>query len=338
LLLFLLFGFNLSRGISSAAWLPWITSLVPHAIRGRYLARDAACVHVASCAAFLFAALCLGRSARAWQFSILFAFSAVAGAISLVFLKRIPDVDPPERRAGAQEPVPWRAIAGYPPFRKLLRMSVAWSVAYGGLSAFTVAYLKGEAGMAEGRIMVVTALAFLGGLAGLTYFESRTDRLGSKPVLTFSLGLWLLILLGWLLLAGRVVRPTFALVLALELLMGLAYALVSMNHTRLAMMLVPVMGRSHFFALYSVVANLTLGLAPVLWGLLIDAFGERRLRWHGLELNHFSLFFLGVLGAVGLTLGLCRRLDEPQARNTDELVAELLRSPQRLWLRLWPRG
>ncbi len=34
LLLFLLFGFNLSRGISSCAWLPWITSLVPASIRG----------------------------------------------------------------------------------------------------------------------------------------------------------------------------------------------------------------------------------------------------------------------------------------------------------------
>jgi hypothetical protein len=35
LLLFLLFGFNLSRGISSCAWLPWITSLIPEHIRGR---------------------------------------------------------------------------------------------------------------------------------------------------------------------------------------------------------------------------------------------------------------------------------------------------------------
>src|SRR5438045_8772212 len=40
LILFLLFGFNLSRGISSAAWLPWITTLVPLEIRGKYLARD----------------------------------------------------------------------------------------------------------------------------------------------------------------------------------------------------------------------------------------------------------------------------------------------------------
>lgn len=34
LLMFLLFGFNLSRGISSAAWLPWITVLIPAGIPG----------------------------------------------------------------------------------------------------------------------------------------------------------------------------------------------------------------------------------------------------------------------------------------------------------------
>jgi MFS family permease len=338
LLLFLLFGFNLSRGISSAAWLPWITALVPLEVRGKYLARDAACVHVASCAAFLLAALCLGREAAAWQFAALFAFSAIAGAVSLVFLKRIPDMVPPVREGSSGEPVPWLEIWRHAPFRKMLRMNVAWSIAYGGVGTFTVAYLKSEAGLADGSIMVVTGLAFLGGLAGLAYFESRTDRLGSKPVLTFCLVYWIGIMLGWFLLAGGVVRPRFGLVLMIELLMGFAYALVNMNNTRLAMVLVPEMGRSHFFALYSVVANLTLGLAPVLWGLTIDAVGDHHVRWQGIELNRFSFFFLGVLAAFGVALVLCRRLDEPKARDIDELLREILQSPQRLWLRLWPRG
>src|SRR5439155_15205259 len=42
LMLMLLFCFNLSRGISSCAWLPWITALVPSSLRGKYLSRDAA--------------------------------------------------------------------------------------------------------------------------------------------------------------------------------------------------------------------------------------------------------------------------------------------------------
>src|SRR5215475_14557366 len=97
LILVLLFCFNLSRGISSSAWLPWITALVPSTLRGKYLSRDAAVQNLASFVTFLVAALCLsghngGGSAgsvwepRPWQFAILFAFSAVTGAISLSFL------------------------------------------------------------------------------------------------------------------------------------------------------------------------------------------------------------------------------------------------------------
>src|SRR5262245_5336503 len=338
LILFLLFGFNLSRGISSAAWLPWITTLVPFEIRGNYLAREAAAVHVASCAAMMLSAFCLGHQSQPWQFALIFGFSGVAGVISLSFLKKIPDAEPPERQASSSQAVPWLEIAGYEPFRKLLRMNTAWAVAYGGLGAFTVAFLKTEAAMSEGGILFVTGMAFLGGLSGLAYFGSRTDRLGSKPVLAFCLSIWILILIGWLFLAGHVAQPQFGLVLFLELLMGFAYALVNMNNTRLAMILAPVMGRSHFFALYSVVANLTLGLAPMFWGLVIDAFGPRQIHWSHFELNRFSLFFGCVLGMFAVALALCRKLDEPKARELDELIAEMLQSPHKRWLRLWPRG
>jgi MFS family permease len=338
LLLFLLFGFNLSRGISSAAWLPWITTLVPIQLRGRYLARDATCVHVASCAAFLFAAVCLGQSPRGWQFALLFTFSGVMGAVSLVFLKRVPDVRPPEQEVTAKIGVPWRAIASHPPFRKLLHLNVAWSIAYGGIATFTVAYLRAEAGLAEGSIMLVTGLAFLGGLAGLAWFESRTDRLGSKPVLMFCLAVWIVILAGWIAFSGKLITPRIPLVLTLHLAMGFAFALVNMNHTRLAMVIAPVMGRSHFFALFSVVGNLSLGISPILWGLSIDAIGETTRKVAGFEFNRYSLFYSGALAAFVVTFALCRRLDEPQARDIDELLRDILRSPQRLWLRLWPRG
>src|SRR5207249_5921207 len=82
LILMLLFCFNLSRGISSCAWLPWITALVPAVMRGKYLSRDAAVQNAGSFVTFLVAAGCLAHPARPWQFAALFAFSAVAGAVS----------------------------------------------------------------------------------------------------------------------------------------------------------------------------------------------------------------------------------------------------------------
>jgi MFS family permease len=338
LILMLLFGFNLSRGISSAAWLPWIASLVPEAVRGRYLARDAACVNVASFASFILAAGCLGTEPRAWQFAALFAFSALMGATSLVFLKRIPDVPaPPEPRASTMA-VPWLAMAQHPPFRRLLELVIAWSVVYGGMTAFTVAFLKSETGLSEGAILLISSVSFLGGLSSLWFLGSRLDSLGSKPVLTFSFMVWLLILAGWAVLAGRAFPVGVAAILGLQLLMGLGAALVGMAHTRLAMAVIPPLGRNHFFALYSVVGCLALGVAPIAWGLIIDAVGTWKARGLGLEWNHYTIFFAAVAVLLGLTLLLARRLEEPKAASMDVLLKEVLQYPQRVWMRLWPRA
>src|SRR5512136_200784 len=115
LMLMLLFGFNLSRGISSCAWLPWITALVPAPLRGKYLARDAAVQNCASLITFLIAGACLSGQTRSWQFAILFAFSAIMGAISLTFLNRIPDAEMPEEVRASKGRVPWLEMIRYDP-------------------------------------------------------------------------------------------------------------------------------------------------------------------------------------------------------------------------------
>ena len=341
LVLAVLFAFNLSRGISSAAWLPWITTLVPEALRGRYLTREAGFVNAGSFASFLLAAVVLGNQPTAWQFTALFLFSALMGVASLHFLKKIPEPEMPGKTQPAQlstEPIPWGAIAGYAPFRKLLRMNVAWSVANGGLGAFVVVFLKSSVGMSEGRVLLATSTAFLGGLASLGLLGPRLDRVGSKPIITVSLLVWFGIVIGWVLLAARVWPTPFWLACGLQFLMGLAGSMVGLANTRLAMAIVPPMGRNHFFALFSVVGSLTLGVSPIVWGLLIDALASLHRVWHGFEINAFSLFFAAVAAVFLVTLWYCRRLDEPAAASLDELLRDLLRqSPLRELMRFWPR-
>jgi MFS family permease len=338
LMLMLLFGFNLSRGISSAGWLPWITSLVPPSVRGKYLARDAGWQNLASFVVFLLAAFCLAKNPRPWQFALLFLFSAAMGATSLAFLKRIPESATSEVVRSSDTPVPWREMLRYAPFRKLLRMVIAWSAAYGGMTVFTVAFLKVKVGMAEGTILLVNSVSFLGGLSSLWFLGSRLDHLGSKPVLTFSFAAWLFIAAGWALLAGHVWAPWFSLIIALQFLMGLGAALVNMSNTRLAMAVVPVMGRNHFFAIYSVLANVSLGLAPILWGLFIDAVGNREHSWLGFQANRYSIFFVAVVLVLVVAVALARDLEEPEAASMEKLLKEILiQSPQRVLVRLWPR-
>jgi MFS family permease len=339
LILLLLFAFNLSRGISSSAWLPWLTSLVPPAVRGKYLAREAAFVNFGSFLTLALSALCLGRQPAPWRFAVDFAFSAFMGAISLTFLKRIPDAEIPEHARSSRAPVPFLEMARFGPFRKLLWTVLGWSVAYGGMTTFTVAFLKVETNWADSDILLVASTAFLGGLGSLWFLGSRLDRLGSKPVLLLSFFLWMFIAAGWAAVAGRVLRPHLGLILLLQVGMGLFAALINMANTRLAMAIIPSMGRSHFFAIYSVVLNVTLGLAPILWGLMIDALNPLNALWRGFEWNRYSVFFAAVALSFLVTLALARRLEEPAAARMDELLREILiQSPQRFWLRFWPRG
>lgn len=337
LMLFLLFCFNLSRGISSCAWLPWIFSLVPASIRGRYLAWDSGCVQTASFIAFIVAGLVLGSHPRHMHFSVIFAFSALMGAASLSFLKRIPDGPGPSASSSSRGPVPWLAMAQYRPFKKLLILNLVWSAAYGGMTAFSVAYLKSEAGLAEGTILFVSSVTFLGGLLS-PWFGSRMDQMGSKPVMTFAFIGWLIICAGWALLAGKILHPGWGLILSLELLMGLGVALFNMSNIRLAMAISPEMGRNHFFALFSVVANVSLGISPVFWGLMIDLFHHLKLQTGIFEWNRYSLFF-SVAGAMFVVVLICcRSLEEPAAAKVQKLIREIVvATPYRVWVRLFGR-
>jgi MFS family permease len=158
-------------------------------------------------------------------------------------------------------------------------------------------------------------------------------------VLLFCFCAWLLVLSGWVLLAGGRMPIRIWILAGLQFGMGLLAAIVQMANTRLAMAIIPVMGRNHFFAIYSVVANVVLGLAPVLWGLMIDVVGNRSARWAGLEWNRYTIFFASVLLVYGFTVLLARRLDEPKAASMDQMLREILvQTPLRFWLRFWPRG
>jgi hypothetical protein len=99
------------------------------------------------------------------------------------------------------------------------------------------------------------------------------------------------------------------------------------------------MGRNHFFAIYSTIGNVTLGLAPIGWGLLIDAIGTHAPVWLGLTWNRFTIFFAAAAFAYMVTLTIARRLHEPEAASMEDLLREILiQSPQRFWIRFWPRG
>lgn len=342
MLIVLLFFFNLSRGISSCGWLPWIVSIIPEKSLGRFLTLDSTMVNLASLAAFWVAAGTLGAEPRPWQFSTLFGIAAVSAVISLLFLRRIPEPARVDAAPAASARPPLREMLGVRPFRRLLVMNIGWSLANGGVLTFIVAYLKGMAGWTERDILLLVSLTFVGGLTNQLLMRRFLDRHGSKPVLITGCGIWAVLIAAWTLVAGGAFPHPMALLAVLAFGVGLASSMMNLSNLRLAMISAPERGRSHYFAMFSVVANVTLGVSPILWGMLVDACSELAMQFGEFELNRYSLLF-GLVSLVFLvTLGLATRLIERDAASLQQLLVQAIghsrmRYLLRPWLRMPPR-
>ena len=292
LLLFCLFAFNLVRGIVSGAWFPWISELIPEAVRGRFLSRDQIFNQVGSIVGLAIAATTLRGHARPWQFSLVFLISALAATVSLLFLKRTPDVTAPDKLKRSGHRVPWGHMIAYPPFLRLIVFNVLYVLVTAGLTAYSVAFLKDVANYSESSILWLSLFQFLGALPTVTLVGRLCDAGGSKPILIATLLALMLILGAWFAMAAHAIPSSLLLIGGIQLLTGIANINFQIANNRLIMGTVPLMGRNHFFALFTVITSFATGLTPILWGVILDAIGHRQTLLCTLSFNRYSIYFI----------------------------------------------
>lgn len=309
-----LFAFNFLRGFSSGAWLPWLTSLVPEQMRGRFLSRDQAFMHLGCLIALLVSAWVMaGATVDPAGYAAVFGIGLAAALVSLWFIRRIPDAGSPEERRRSGVRVPWGAMLRYPPFAHLLWFTTAYMTVIGSLGVFTVEFLAVRGRLTEGMILMLGGFAFLGALAGLALAGPRLDATGSKPWLRRALVLFAVVIAGWFALAAGFLGARPWLVGTLNFFGGLAGAVFGVANTRIIMGSVPTMGRNHFFAVFTVVSGLGLGGAPVIWGAMLDALGPLESAAGPVFLNRYSVYFAALLLLALANLRLARALHEGAA-------------------------
>lgn len=311
LVILCMFAFNLIRGIASGAWLPWMSELIPHEVRGRFLSRDMVFSQVGSLIALSVSAAVLRGNVQPWQFSAVFLLSAVSATVSLWYLNRIPDVTAPDRLRRSGQRVPWKHMLMYAPFLRLVIFNVLWVAVVGGLGVFTVAYLRGVQGYSESLILRFSAAGIIGGLATAPWIGRLLDREGSRPVMKLSLAVFLLILLVWWLVAASVVAATVTIIAAVHLVSGVAGTAFAVANSRLMMAIMPVMGRNHFFALFTVITSIALGASPIGWGVFLDAMRGFQRTTGFAAWNNYSIYFALVWMLCAATLAYASYLHEP---------------------------
>ena len=334
-LIAVLFAFNLLRGISSAAWMPWIAHLISEEARGRFLSIDQFFMYGGCLISLLLSAFVLDAPVDPWDFALVFFVSAVGGAVSLAFIKRIPEVAPGEAMQRSSQNVPWRHMLSYAPFRELLVFNILYATVLGSLGVFVVEYLRDFSHFDIDTVLYLSAFSFAGALVVLPFCGRVVDLSGSKPLMQVATGMFTLVIGVWGLISANVLPCSLTIVAALNFLAGAASANFNLANVRITMATVPEMGRNHFFALFTVVTSLGLGGAPVAWGLILDAIGSYEVVTGTFHWKRHSIYFLALLALNTLAFAYIWRLHEspPGKAGASSLIyARLKRSP-RFWHR-----
>jgi MFS family permease len=324
LMLICLFLFNVVRGISTGAWLPWLTALIPPGARTNFLRSDQLHMQCGGMLAIAISTIVLWSGGRPWQFALLFAISMFSGMLSLHFVGKIPDIEVGDQIKSSGQPVPWLEILKYPPFTKLLTFNVVYNWVVGGLAAFVIAFLEGKAGYTAGQVLAASLAGAFGAFASVPLIGPVLERTGSKPVLRFSLVLYLIGILFWVFVTGELVPARYLLVGIDYLLLGIAGGLFSIANVRIAMDTMPELGRNHFFSLFTVFTSLSLGLAPIFWGVFLDGLAKHEFGLGIFHVNRFSSYFI-LLALLGImTLFLTRPLVEKKGKPFETAIRDVV--------------
>jgi MFS family permease len=320
LLLGSLFLFNVIRGVSSAAFLPWITGIVPGMMRGRYIGVDQTFVYGGSLLTMLLSALLMRGQIEPWRYSVVLGISVMGAAVSLLFLRLIPDARHSDATAASSEHISILQMLSLIPFRNLILFSLLYATVTGGLSVFPVEYLRMQAQFTPSTIFALSAATFFAPMLILQWLGRIVDLVGSLAVMRASILLFTMVLGVWFAMSAGLINPDWKMVLFLNFTGGIGVAGLNLASLHLGMSIVPVSGRNHFFALSTVITSLGLGLVPILWGAILDLLGGMDLLLGPFHIRRHSVYFLGISLLSLVALLMTRILIRPVQVHTPQSV------------------
>lgn len=320
LLLASLFFFNLIRGISSSAFLPWITSIVPSTMRGRYIGVDHSFVYSGSLVTMVISAVLMRGHIEPWRYSLVLWLSVAGAVISLLYLRLIPDARQSETHAASSERLPILAMLSLRPFRNSIIFSLLFTTVTGGLSVFPVEYLRMQAHFSPSTILALSAATFFAPLLVLQSLGRIVDVLGSITVIRWAVLLFGTVLAFWFAMSAGLINADWKWVLILNFTGGMGLAGINLANLHLGMSVVPDAGKNHYFALTTVITSLCLGLVPITWGWILDSLGGLDLLIGPFHLRRHSIYFLGITILCFLALLMTRILVQPKGHRVIESV------------------
>jgi hypothetical protein len=305
-------AFTVLRGIGIAAWMPWISALVPRSIRGLYLSRDRLFVNSANLIALAVSGAILAAGHQLTAYAVVFGLGVAAAFTSLFFLRRMPDAKPITPPAHSTQQHRWRDLLRDLPYRRLVAFALMVQVVVAANGAFVIVFSREQMGIPDGIILWLTAAASLTGTFTVVLLRNRADQHGSKPFLWFVLGMWAVAIFMWMLLAGGIAGSAASWVAGgLLVIGGVSAATYDLSITRLLMNTVgDKPGNAQFFALNAAIVNIVAASMPIIWGALLDSWKNVDVMLGPLDINRFTLFFGAEVLLLGVVAWVLRRVRE----------------------------
>ncbi|MBL9206056.1 MAG: hypothetical protein JNN01_13275 [Opitutaceae bacterium] len=311
------FFFCFFRSIGAAAIIPWLYSILPSGVRGRYFGSDQFLSGIAGvltlfCCAALFATLPV-YTALLIQYGI----ALLGSTLSYHALKKLPDAPKPTaislRTVASDTP---RHMFRRTPFRTYLWLAVWFSVLSTPIPPFVAYYLKVGPQLSLGNIMLFEVARYLGVIAAAWALRRRIDTTGAKPFLLLGLALYAVVAAFWWFYL-KIHSDAIVGVFAVYFLLGLGTACWTIANLNYLPKVTADGERTLMVSIHGAVTACMGGLAPIIWGLFLKGTPGT-----GPAINEavFQWFFISVLVSVVLLSWLVARLPEDKSLAVEPLV------------------
>jgi MFS family permease len=180
-----------------------------------------------------------------------------------------------------------------------------WNFAANLAAPFFSVYMLTMLNYPMGTVTLLTVLSQGANLLSLRIWGRLADRFSNKSVLAVCAPLFIVCILGWTFTTWPELHTlTLPLVVALNILTGIATAGVTLANGNIALKLAPDGKATSYLAANCISASLAAGIAPILGGLFADLFAHQELslvlHWHAtgnalaiktLDFHYWDFFF-----------------------------------------------
>ena len=308
--------------VTNCAWNSWLRDLVPQQVLGSVFARRQMWANLAAMTFGLGASFFVaywqghaaaGAEALAYTFPLLFG-AAFLGLASPLFMGLMPE--PLMQPSTGPQPSFFATIS--PPFRdanyrRLLSFLLLWGLALNMSIPFFAIYMLLRLGLPLWAVIGFSMLSQAFNILFLRLWGRLADRFGFKAILSLSVSLYLLVVLGWIF----TTMPeryflTIPLLVILHILAGIAAAGVTLATGTIGLKLAPEGQATPYLAAAGLATSLGAGLGPLIGGYLADFFATRQLSlvftWmsppHSIQVPVLSIIGFDFLFCITFILGL----------------------------------